>query len=146
MCNFEGNLTIRVKIALLIAFFVVCSAFVAQSQKIDSIYFNLYTDSVKRGPLHFNYINIDGKLSSGSYIPLDSTQVKFTCSTGKMLGNVLQLDTAEKAEFVIVTAILKDNPLVRREVKIYIKKVIIEEQLKTSEELIDGWQKKRKKN
>jgi hypothetical protein len=135
-----------VKNLLFLVIFVVCCSFAAKSQKIDSIYFNLYTDSLKKGPLHYNYINVDGKLSNGSYIPLDSTQVKFTCSAGKMMGNVLQLDTTEKADFVIVTAFLKENPLVRKDVKIYIKKVLTEEQLKTSEELIDGWQKQRKKN
>lgn len=118
----------------------------ARSQKIDSIYFNLYTDSLKKGPLHYNYINVDGKLSNGSYIPLDSTHVKFTCSAGKMVGNVLQLDTAEKADCVIVTAFLKDNPAIRREIRVYVKKLIAEEPLKTSEELIDGWHKQRKNN
>jgi len=135
-----------VKKVFFFALIAVCSTLVAKSQKIDSIYFNLYTDSLKKGPLHFNYINVDGKLSSGSYIPLDSTQVKFSCSTGKMTGNVLQLDTTEKADFVIVTAMLKENPLVRKEVKIYIKRIIVAAQLKTSEELIDGWQKNGKKH
>ncbi len=134
------------KRAFLLILITVCSAFVVKAQKIDSIYFNLYTDSLKKGPLHYNYINVDGKLSNGSYIPLDSSHVKFTCSAGKMVGNVLQLDTAEKADCVIVTAFLKDNPAIRREIRVYIKKVIAEEQLKTSEELIDGWQKQRKKN
>lgn len=119
---------------------------IAKAQKVDSIYFNLYTDSLKKGSMHYNYINVDGKLSNGSYIPLDSTQVKFSCSAGKMIGNVLQLDSAEKADYVTITAMLRDNPVIRREVKIYIKKMIAEEQLKSEEELIEGWQKQRKKN
>jgi hypothetical protein len=119
----------------------------ASAQKVDSIYFNLYTDSLKKGSLHFNYINVDGKLSNGSWLPLDSTQIIFTASAGKMKGNVLTLDSAEKAAFVVVTATLKSNPHVKKEVTIYIKKVLNDELLKSEDELIGGWQQKnRKKN
>ena len=38
------------------------------SQKIDSISFHLYTDSLKKG--QHNYINVDGKLSNGQWQPL----------------------------------------------------------------------------
>jgi len=54
---------------------------IVKAQKIDSIYANLYTDSLKKGT--YNYINIDGLLSNGSYLPLDSTQVIFKSSAGK---------------------------------------------------------------
>ena len=40
----------------------------ARAQKVDSIYFNLYTDSLKK-QVH-NYINVDGKFSNGSWLPL----------------------------------------------------------------------------
>jgi hypothetical protein len=135
-----------VKKAFLIVLSAFCFSFAlkAQKVKIDSIYFNLYTDSLKKGPLHYNYINVDGKLSDGSYLPLDSTHVKITCSIGKITGNVLQLDTAVKDEYVTVTATLIANPAIRREIRIYIKKVIEEPKLKTQEELIEGWQKKKK--
>lgn len=96
--------------------------------------------------MHYNYINVDGKLSNGNYLPLDTTQVKFTCSVGKMTGNVLQLDSNEAAEFVIITATLKENPAVRKEVRIYVKRVLTEEKLKTTEELLNEWNKKPKKN
>jgi hypothetical protein len=119
--------------------------FAAKAQKIDSIYFNLYTDSLKKGALHFNYINVDGKLSNGKFMPLDSTHVRFTSSAGKMNGNVLCLDSLLKDEFVIITAILILDPAVRKDVKIYIKKIIAEETLRSAEELIDGWQKQNKK-
>lgn len=120
-------------------------AFSASAQKIDSIYFNLYTDSLKKGAVHFNYINVDGKLSDGRYIPLDSTHVRFTTSIGKISGNVLTLDSLVKDEFVIITATLLSNPAVKKEVKIYIKKVLTEEPMKSAEELIDGWQRQGKK-
>ena len=138
---------IPVKQILSLIIIAIAFTFSGKAQKIDSIYFNLYTDSLKKGSLHYNYINVDGKLSNGSYLPLDSTQIKFTASTGKMIGNVLKLDSAEKAEFVVITASLKSDPAITKEVRIYIKKVINDELLKTEEELIGGWQKNnRKKN
>ncbi|MEO6705385.1 MAG: hypothetical protein ABIN04_06000 [Ginsengibacter sp.] len=57
----------------------------AKGQNIDSIYVHLYTDSLKKGT--FNYINIDGKLSDGSYIPLDTSNIFFSSSDGKFYGN-----------------------------------------------------------
>jgi hypothetical protein len=126
---------------------VIAFAGKASAQKVDSIYFNLYTDSLKKGSLHYNYINVDGKLNNRSWLPLDSTQVIFTSSTGKMTGNVLTLDSAEKAPFVVITATLRSNPTVKKEVKVYIKKILNDELLKSEEELIGGWQKNnRKKN
>lgn len=131
-----------------LTFFILIVAFAtkASSQKVDSIYFNLYTDSLKKGSLHYNYINVDGKLNNGSWLPLDSTQLIFTTSTGKMTGNVLTLDSAEKAAFVVITAALKSNPVIKKEIRIYIKKVLNDELLKSEEELIGGWQKKNRKN
>jgi hypothetical protein len=126
-------------------FAVLAFALAGKAQKIDSIYFNLYTDSLKKGSVHFNYINVDGKLSDGRYIPLDSSQVRFTASVGKMKGNVLTLDSATKEAFVIITAMLIENPGVRKEVKIYIKKNYNEENLRSEKELIEGWQKPGKK-
>lgn len=123
---------------------IVCAATAVRAQKIDSIFFNLYTDSLKKGALHFNYINVDGKMSNGSYLPLDTTRIRFTCSVGRMVGNVLQLDSSEQAGFVIVTATLIENPAIFRQVKIYVKKLNESPQLKTQDELIEGWQKKRK--
>lgn len=117
----------------------------AKAQKIDSIYFNLYTDSLKKGALHYNYINVDGLLSDGSYLPLDSTHVRFTTSAGKMNGNVLTIDSSMTKDFVVITATLISNLSVRKEVKIYIKKISTEEPLKSAEELIEGWQNGGKK-
>lgn len=133
-----------VKKALFFVLVALLSRYSAKAQKIDSIYFNLYTDSLKKGALYYNYINVDGKLSNGNYMPLDSALVKFTASAGKFTGNVLTLDSALKEEFVVITATLKQNPAIRKEIRIYIKKVMTEEPLKTAEELIEGWQKKKK--
>lgn len=58
---------------------LMMAATAVSAQKIDSIYFHLYTDSLKKG--FYNYINVDGKMSDGSWTPLDSTQILFilTC-------------------------------------------------------------------
>ncbi len=123
----------------------VLFAGVAKAQKIDSIFFNLYTDSLKKGSVHYNYINVDGKLSNGSYIPLDSTHIRFTTSVGTITGNVLTLDSTVQHEYVIITASLLADPSVRKEVKIYIKKIYTEEPMKSADELIEGWQKNNRK-
>ena len=72
-------------------------------QKIDSIYFNLYTDSLKKGT--YNYINVEGRLSNGNIRPLDSTQLIFTASAGKFFGNSLWLPFETKEEKVNITVI-----------------------------------------
>ena len=38
------------------------------AQKVQEIYLHLYTDSLKKGT--YNYINIDGKMTDGSWMPL----------------------------------------------------------------------------
>ena len=48
------------------------SAFLSNAQKIDSIYFHLYTDSLKKGT--HNYINIDGKTSDGKWMQVIEVQ------------------------------------------------------------------------
>jgi hypothetical protein len=133
-----------VKRIFAIVFFCLGSTFVARAQKIDSIYFNLYTDSLKKGPQHYNYINVDGKCSNGTWMPLDSTHIKFSTSAGKLSGNVLTLPADIKDEYVTITATLLQDPSIKKEIKIYIKKVITEEKLKTTDELLNEWNKKKK--
>ena len=128
---------------LILLFFGMAAFVPGRAQQVDSIYFHLYTDSLKKGT--HNYINVDGKLSNGSYIPLDTTHVRFTASAGMMQGNVLTLDSLLKDEFITITATLISNPAVKKEVRIYVKKILTEEPLRSAEELIDGWQKHGKK-
>jgi hypothetical protein len=115
---------------ILIAFFST-----SQAQTVESIYFNLYTDSLKKG--FFNYINIDGKLSDGSWQPLDSSQITFIANTGHFQGNDLFIDSSYKGEKVTVKAILRSNPQIWKEVIIYIRKRGFDEPLKTNEEILD---------
>ena len=94
--------------------------FVSNAQKIDSIFFNLYTDSLKKGS--WNYINVDAKLSNGKYMPLTSKQLIIKTSDGKLEGNSIWLDWDFKPEFITVDIQLKENPKVTRKQTIWVKK------------------------
>ncbi|MGG9972243.1 hypothetical protein ACQ33O_10655 [Ferruginibacter sp. SUN002] len=118
---------------LLLLSFILISV-VAKAQKIDSIYVNLYTDSLKKGTL--NYINVDGLLSNGRYLPLDSTDIIFTASAGKFQGNCLWLDGNFAEEKVSFKVVLKSNPSLHKEFDIYIKKKPDDEKLKTVNEIL----------
>lgn len=113
-----------------------------QAQKIDSIYFHLYTDSLKVG-VH-NYINVDGLLSNGSYRPLSSKQIIFQSNTGEWFGNDLLIDSSYKKDSVVITASLRENPSVIKKVTIYIKKNA-DRPLKTEQQVLDEMQKKKNK-
>jgi len=129
------------KLLVIIAFIMAAQA--ASSQKVDSIYFHLYTDSLKKG--FYNYINVDGKLSDGSWSPLDSTQVLFLSDAGYFKGNDLFIDSSYHGETVRVKAILKTNPHIWRETVIYIRKRGFNEPLKTNDQILDEIRQKGKK-
>lgn len=115
----------------------------SKAQKIDSIYVHLYTDSLKKGT--YNYINIDGLLSNGRYLPLDSTHIIFTASSGKFVGNTLFIDRDFKEEKVTIKAVLRSNPALHKEFVMYIKQKADDENLKTVDELLNGSQPTRTK-
>jgi hypothetical protein len=120
-------------------FFIVLSTF-AKAQKIESIYVNLYTDSLKKGT--YNYINIDGKLDNGRYLPLDSTQIIFTASDGKFYGNTLWVDPGFTKEKINIKAVLRSNPDLYKEFTIYIKKIPNPDKLKSVDEILNEKKKK----
>jgi hypothetical protein len=105
----------------------------AKAQQIDSIYVNLYTDSLKKGT--HNYINIDGLLSNGRYLPLDSSHVQFTASAGKFIGNSLFIDKEFTGEKITIKTVLRKNPKVFKEFTMYVKIKPNDENLKTVEQL-----------
>lgn len=107
----------------------------AKAQKVESIYVNLYTDSLKKGT--YNYINIDGKLSTGKFIPLDSAYIAFTSSDGRFSGNSLWIDPQFKKEKVSIKAVLKSDPTLYKEFTMFIKKKPNDEKLKTEEEIMN---------
>jgi hypothetical protein len=116
----------------------------AKAQKVDSIYFHLYTDSLKKG--FYNYINVDGKMSDGTWSPLDSTSLIFISDAGNFKGNDLFIDSTYVAETVRVKVILRSNPAIWKETVIYIRKRGFDEPLKTNEEILDEMRHKPKKS
>jgi len=113
----------------------IMAAMAASAQKVDSIYFHLYTDSLKKG--FYNYINVDGKMSDGTWAPLDSAQILFISDAGFFKGNDLFIDSSYRGETVRVKAVLKSNPAIKKEVTIYIRKRGFTEPLKTNDEIMD---------
>lgn len=92
-----------------------------KAQKVDSIYFHLYTDSLKKG--QHNYINVDGKLSNGRWMPLTAKEIVFTSSEGTFNGNELFIPDHFKPDKVTVKAVLRSNPAVWKEITIWIKQL-----------------------
>lgn len=123
---------------------MVLAAFAGRAQTVDSIFFHLYTDSLKKG-VH-NYINVDGKLSNGNWKPLTAKEITFTSTYGVFDGNSLIIDSSFTGEKVMVKAVLKSNPALWKEVTIYMKKVESTERLKTMEEVMNRPSSPRKKN
>lgn len=107
----------------------------AKAQKIDSIYVHLYTDSLKKGT--YNYINIDGRLQNGRYLPLDTADITFSSSDGKFYGNSLYLDPGFSKQKVNIKAVLKSNPSVYKQFDIYIKKIPDPAKLQTLDEIMN---------
>jgi len=113
---------------------LVLSMVRARSQQVDTLYFNLYTDSLKKGT--YNYINVEGRLSNGKIIPLDSSQVVFTSSNGQFLGNSLWLDPNTKSDKIEVVARLRDDPHKRITILIYVKRLEYSGRVKTMDEVL----------
>ena len=118
----------------LLLFFTITFS-IAKAQQIDSIYVHLYTDSLKKGT--YNYINIDGRLRNGNYLPLDTTQLIFTASAGEFKGNSLWIDKNPKYDKVRIKVVVKTNPSQHKEFDIYIKQKPDSEKLKTVEEILN---------
>ncbi|HMU10742.1 MAG TPA: hypothetical protein PKC54_12085 [Ferruginibacter sp.] len=123
--------------------FLIIFSIAAKAQKVESIHVNLYTDSLKKGT--FNYINIDGRMPNGRYIPLDSTHLIFQSSAGKFVGNNLWIDRNTTLEKIDVKVILRNNPSLYKEFSIYIKK-LPDPELKTMDDLRKGSKEKNKRS
>ena len=129
------------KLLLLIILAVAASPLLAQ--KVDSIFFHLYTDSLKKG--QHNYINVDAKLTNGSWMPMTAKDISFSCSSAIFEGNELIIPFDFKAEKVTVKAILKSNPSVWIERIIWIK-TIPDGELPTKEDIMKGTPTPKTKN
>ena len=126
---------------VLLLLFILCSLF-TRAQKVESIYVNLYTDSLKKGT--FNYINIDGRLSNGNYLPLDSTHLIFWASAGKFSGNNLWIDRDIATDKVQIKVSLRNNSAIVKEFTIYIKQTP-DPALKTLDEIMNKSKNKKGK-
>ena len=113
--------------------FIVLS-FLSKAQKIDSIAFHLYTDSLKKGT--HNYINIDGKTSDGKWKPLSAKEIAFTSSYGTFEGVELVLPDNPTVEKLTIKAVLKSDPGLWKEITIWIKKKPDDERLPSTEEIL----------
>jgi len=108
--------------------------FLSNAQKIDSIFFHLYTDSLKKGT--HNYINVDGKTSDGKWKPLTAKEISFTSSYGTFEGAELILPDKPAVEKLTIKAVLKSDPKLWKEITIWIKKKPDDERLPTTEEIL----------
>lgn len=104
-----------------------------KAQKVDSLFFNLYTDSLKKGV--YNYINVDAKLANGTWLPMTEKQLMFSSSAGTFDRNNLIIDTSYKGETVKIKVVLKADPAVWKEITVYLKKYLVEEKLPSAEEV-----------
>ena len=110
---------------------------------MDSVYFHLYTDSLKKGT--HNYINVDGKLSDGKWKPLSAKEVLFTSSYGVFEGNELILPAICTEDKVVIKAVLKSSPSIWKEVTIWIKKKPDDEILPTKQDVLKNQSGKNKR-
>lgn len=127
------------KLVFIILFFAALSS---RGQQIDSVYVNLYTDSLKKGT--YNYINVDGLLKTGSYMPLDTNYVIFKSSHGKFYGNSLWIDRDINVAKVDIRLILKKDNKVIKDFEMFIK-TREDEALKTEEQVLAEMKEQRKR-
>jgi len=114
----------------------------ARAQKVDSIFFHLYTDSLKKGT--YNYINVDGKLSNGHWLPLTSKEIIFTASAGSFDGNSLFVARDQSEQRITIKAALKTDTSISIQTTIYIKKTEETEPLKNERDIMKPQDKRRR--
>lgn len=103
-------------------------------EKIDSIFFHLYTDSLKKGT--HNYINVDAKLANGRWMPLTEKEISFSSSACHFIGNELVIPADFSEEKITIKAVLKNNNSVWIEKTIWIKQKPDPDRLPTKAEVI----------
>ncbi len=128
-------------IRILLFVVLLAAANSLKSQQIESIHFNLYTDSLKKGT--HNYINVDGKLSNGKWLPLTAKEIQFSSSECSFSGNELIIPADCTVEKITVKAVLKSNPKLWLEKTIWIKKKP-DPELPTKEEVMQELKTKKK--
>ncbi|HET6994459.1 MAG TPA: hypothetical protein VFI06_05740 [Chitinophagaceae bacterium] len=119
---------------ILFSLLIVFAGLALKAQKVDSIFFHLYTDSLKKGT--HNYINVDGKMSDGRWKPLTAKEIEFSSSCCSFSGNELIIPANTREEKIVIKAVLKTNPTMWIEKTIWIKKLPDPEFLPTKEEIL----------
>ena len=114
--KFDQQTVMRRSINTLLVLFLTMHA---QGQQIDSIYFHLYTDSLKKG--QHNYINVDGKLPNGKWLPLTDKEINLSCPEASFEGNELIIPANFQPIKVTIKAVLKKNTSLQIERTIWIK-------------------------
>jgi hypothetical protein len=122
---------------------LIAGSFAAKAQKIDSIYFHLYTDSLKKGT--HNYINVDGKLSNGRWMPLTDKDIKFSSSACQFNGNELIVPPGFTDEKVTIIAELRSQPSQHIEKVIWIKTIPDPATLPSEQEVIRDMKKNKRR-
>ena len=133
MVQFFSRLLIKYGRLLQITILILLSGYI-QAQKVENIYFNLYTDSLKKG-VH-NYINLDAKLSNGKYLPLNYNKIVFSSNAGVWEGNCLIIDSSYTRDSVEISAYYKENPKLTKKITLFIKKNPDDAELMTEEEFL----------
>jgi hypothetical protein len=77
------------------------------AQTPDSIFFNPYTDSLKKGT--FNYINVEGRIPGSRYRPMTAKELGFSSSAGNFEGNNLFLSRQIADDRILISAWLKTD-------------------------------------
>lgn len=121
---------------ILIIISILVAARLASAQTLDSIFFNLYTDSLKKGT--YNYINVEGHFTDGTYLPLSDKELKFSSTAGKFNRNSLFIDSSFSHDKVTIKAVVIRNPRLAKQIDIYIKKGVDNEILPTMDEVLHG--------
>jgi hypothetical protein len=130
-------------IRFVLILFVFAGSTAVKAQTVDSIYFHLYTDSLKKGT--HNYINVDGKLSNGRWQPLSEKEITFSASNYSFSGNELILPAECSVEKVTVKAVLRSNPAVWKEITIWIKQMP-DPLLPSKDDILRNTNQKKRKN
>lgn len=113
---------------------LLCLGYGAKAQEVDSLFFNLYTDSLKKGV--YNYINVDARLKNGRWMPLTDKELRFSATAGRFEGNSLIIDTSFSGSAVQVTVVMKADARISRSITIPIKRKTDDEPLKKPEEVM----------
>ncbi len=100
---------------------MLTASFSAKAQKIDSMFFNLYTDSLKKGS--WFYINVDAKLNNGRYMPLTAKELEYKVSAGKLEGSSIWIDWGFRPDSVVIEVWLKKDPAMKKTTTVWVKKI-----------------------